>query len=58
VPVPGDYDGEGKTAFAVWRPSPGLWYVINSSNNSMTVRHWGGGDAPYNDMPVPSSGIR
>jgi hypothetical protein len=27
--------------------------LINSSNNSVTVRQWGLGDAPYNDIPVP-----
>ena len=30
-PVPGDYDGDGKTDFAVWRAAEGNWYIINSS---------------------------
>ncbi len=31
VPVPGDYDGDGKTDIAVWRPGDGIWYIHRSS---------------------------
>lgn len=40
-PVPGDYDGDGKTDFSVFRPSTGEWYVVNSSNGSWSVWQWG-----------------
>lgn len=47
VAVPADYDGDGRTDIAQWRPATGVWYVINSSTGSVSVRQWGlNGDIP------------
>jgi FG-GAP-like repeat len=41
VTVPADYDGDGKTDKAVWRPSEGQWYIRQSSNNANRIVGWG-----------------
>ncbi len=41
-PVPGDYDGDGKTDFSVYRPSTGQWFVLQSSDYAWgPVVAWG-----------------
>ena len=64
IPVPADYDGDGRVDMAVFRPSEGLWIV----NGGPVVRLGAAGDIPvpadYNgdgrvDMAVfrPSQGL-
>jgi hypothetical protein len=48
IPAPGDYDGDGRTDFCVFRPSESNWYLLKSgSGNALAVYHFGAnGDKP------------
>ena len=48
VPVPADYDGDGRTDIAVYRD--GMWFIIRSSDGGVTAKSWGGmsQDIPLN----------
>jgi len=45
----GDYDGDGRTEYSVWRPgSPGTFFQMTVGTRNITTRSWG----EPNDYPV------
>ena len=51
-----DFDKDGKTDIAVWRPGDGYWYILRSSDQGVTQTQWGTGTLFTNsDIPVPGN---
>ena len=50
MPVPGDYDGDGRTDAAIFRPSTGLWYGPRTGAAQIVVQMILGQSG---DVPVP-----
>ncbi|MET0754113.1 MAG: VCBS repeat-containing protein [Pyrinomonadaceae bacterium] len=43
----GDFDGDGMSDSAIFRPSTGQWFTLNSGSNTVTFEQWGvNGDVP------------
>jgi uncharacterized repeat protein (TIGR01451 family) len=49
VPVPNDYDGDGKTDLAVFNKLSATWSIRRSSDGAILTEQWG----LSNDTPVP-----
>jgi hypothetical protein len=47
--TPGDFHGDGKSDTTVFRPSTGIWYVLQPSTGNQSFYQWG----ISGDVPVP-----
>lgn len=50
--MPGDYDGDGKTDYAVWRQDTGYWYILRSSDGEAASQQWGTSEDKPMNRPV------
>ena len=50
IPAMGDYDGDQKTDFAIFRQSNTTWYILHSSDGSLHFYQWG----QSTDTPAPA----
>ncbi len=50
IPVGGDYDGDKRTDFTVFRPSEGIWYISRVAFGQLRAVQWG----INGDKPVPA----
>jgi hypothetical protein len=50
---PADFDGDGESDLAVWRPSTGVWHITRSQNQEYISQRFGG--AEFGDIVVPGN---
>jgi hypothetical protein len=50
---PSEFDGDGRSDLAVWRPETGDWHVMRSSDNTYTGVRFGAGS--FGDIAVPGN---
>jgi hypothetical protein len=51
LPVPADYDGDGRTDLAVWRTTDSTWTIFRSGSGTQFSTQFG---VPVADQPVPA----
>jgi hypothetical protein len=51
--VSGDYDGDGKTDFVLWRGETSEWLIVQSSDGELRTEQWSAAYDPHLDALAP-----
>jgi len=52
IPTPGDYDGDGRSDLAIFRPSNSTWFVFGSTGGMYSQPFGQAGDVPVENAFV------
>jgi hypothetical protein len=57
IPVPADFDGDGKADLGVYRPTTGRWFVLSGADGTTLINNWKWGAGPEDGLAAPDTPV-